>query len=66
MLGRFFTAICLDSGTLIAYLLFSQNHTTGSLWMPAKLSPSCQSPSLVAPSPNQQPTTESSPRYLAA
>ena len=34
--------------------------------MPAKFSPSCQSPSLVAPSPNQQPTTASSFRYLIA
>ena len=39
---------------------------TGSLWMPAKLSPSCHAPSLVAPSPNQHPTTVSSPRYWAA
>src|SRR6059036_1547255 len=50
----------------MAYLLFSQYQTTGSLWTPEKFSPSCQSPSLVAPSPNQQPTTASSPRYWMA
>jgi hypothetical protein len=60
------TAICLERGTLMAYLLFSQYQITGSLWMPEKFRPSCQSPSLVAPSPNQQPTTASSPRYLMA
>ena len=32
--------------------------------MAAKFTPSCQSPSLVAPSPNQQATTTSSPRYF--
>ncbi len=60
------TAICLRCGTLIAYRLFSQNHTTGSSWIPEKFRPSCQSPSLVAPSPNQHPTTASSPRYFTA
>ena len=34
--------------------------------MPLKFRPSCQSPSLVAPSPNQHPTTASSPRYVTA
>src|SRR5919197_1352918 len=61
-----FTPICFESGTEIAYRLFSQIQTTGSLWMPEKFSPSCQSPSLVAPSPNQQATIASSPRYFIA
>src|SRR5438477_5220144 len=64
--ATFATAICLERGTLIAYLLFSQYQTTGSRWIPAKFSPSCQSPSLVAPSPNQHPTTPSLPWYLSA
>ena len=34
--------------------------------MPEKFRPSCQSPSLVAPSPNQHPTTASSFRYFIA
>ena len=34
--------------------------------MPAKFRPSCQSPSLVAPSPNHVATTASSPRYFTA
>src|SRR5207237_4313123 len=50
----------------IAYRLFSHTQITGSLWMPEKFRPSCQSPSLVAPSPNQHPTTASSVRYLMA
>ena len=60
------TAICLESGTLIAYWLFSQKNTTGRRCTPAKFSASCQSPSLVAPSPNQVPVTASSPRYFDA
>jgi len=36
------------------------------LWIAAKFSPSCQSPSLVAPSPNQQPTAACSSRYRIA
>src|SRR4029453_5849070 len=60
------TAICFDCGTLIAYWLFSHTKITGSRWMPLKFRPSCQSPSLVAPSPNQHPTTASSPRYRTA
>ncbi len=47
------------SCTLIAYWLFSQTNTSGSLWMPAKFIAPCQSPSDVPPSPNQVPTTAS-------
>jgi hypothetical protein len=60
------TPACFDIGTEMAYRLFSHTNTMGSLWMPAKLRASCQSPSLVAPSPNQEPTTASSPRYFMA
>src|SRR5207247_5724665 len=60
------TAICLDCGTLIAYSLFSQMNTTGRRWIEAMFRPSCQSPSLVAPSPNQLATTPSSLRYFMA
>ena len=57
-------AIWRESGTEMAYLLFSTKKTMGSLWMEAKFMASCTSPWLVVPSPKKQATTVSSPRIF--
>ena len=59
-------AVCLASGTLIAKPLFWTRKTTGAFHTAAKLSASCVSPSLVAPSPSSTSTALSSPLTLAA
>src|SRR3989304_1961496 len=59
-------AICFENGTEIAYRLFSQTKTIGSRWTPAKFIDSCQSPLLVAPSPNHTAATDDSLRSFIA
>ena len=59
-------AVCLSSGTLIAYPLFWMRKTTGDFQTAAKFSAACVSPSLVAPSPSMTRATVSSPLIVAA
>ena len=58
-------AVCLDSGTLIAYPLFCTRNTVGACHTAAKFSASWVSPSLVAPSPSSASATRSCPRSRA-
>ena len=54
-------ALCFESGTLMAYLLFWTKNTTGALNTAAKLSASWKSPSLVPPSPTNAIATVGRP-----
>src|SRR5262249_8802123 len=60
--ARVSAAVCADSGVEIAHWLLLQNRTTGARMTPAKLAPSWNEPSEVAPSPKNAIAQARSPR----
>src|SRR5918999_3465814 len=54
-------AVCAESGVEIAHWLLLQKRTTGAFMTPAKVAPSWNAPSDVAPSPKNVSAIRSSP-----
>src|SRR5262245_46919224 len=54
-------AVCCATGVEIAHWLLLQKRTTGAFMTPAKVNPSWNAPSEVAPSPKSVSATQSSP-----